>query len=76
MSSERLAEILGEALVSKDRVNFIIGGSRGVTDEVKRSADKVVSFGKATFPHMLFRLLLTEQIYRAFTINANLPYHK
>lgn len=76
VSSERLAEILGEALVSKDRVNFIIGGSRGVTDEVKRSADKVVSFGKATFPHMLFRLLLTEQIYRAFTINANLPYHK
>ncbi len=76
VSSESLAEILGAALINKDRVNFIIGGSRGVTDEVKRAADKVISFGKATFPHMLFRLMLTEQIYRAFCINAHLPYHK
>lgn len=76
VSSERLAEIIKQAYLAHDRINFIVGGSRGVDESVRQKADKVISFGSATYPHMLFRLMLSEQIYRAFTINAALPYHK
>lgn len=76
VSSERLAAIVNDAFLKSDRVNFIIGSSRGVAAKVRDKADKVISFGSATYPHMLFRLILSEQIYRAFTINAGLPYHK
>ena len=76
VSSERLAVIVNDAFLKSDRVNFIIGSSRGVSVKVRDKADKVISFGSATYPHMLFRLILSEQIYRAFTINAGLPYHK
>lgn len=57
-------------------ISFIIGGSNGVSDELKTKANKCISFGKITFPHQLFRVLLLEQIYRAFTILAGTPYHK
>ena len=57
-------------------INFIIGGSYGLSDEVKKRADKLISFSDMTFPHTLFRLMLTEQIYRAFSINGGTPYHK
>ena len=76
VSSERLAEILKTALETRDRVDFVIGGSYGVSKAVLEKADKKIAFGAATFPHMLFRLMLCEQIYRAFTINSGLPYHK
>ena len=76
VSSGRLSEILKDALTRADKVNFVIGSSRGVSGKVRERADKVISFGRATYPHMLFRLMLCEQIYRAFAINANLPYHK
>lgn len=57
-------------------ITFIIGGSNGVSDKVKNRADYKMSFGKVTYPHQLMRVILSEQIYRAFSIMNNLPYHK
>lgn len=57
-------------------ISFIIGGSDGVSQDVKARADYKLSFGKNTYPHQLMRVILCEQIYRAFTIMNNLPYHK
>lgn len=57
-------------------ITFIIGGSNGVSDKVKNRADFKISFGKVTYPHQLMRVILSEQIYRAFSIMNNLPYHK
>lgn len=77
LSSEEIAEFIKEKQVSgNSTISFIIGGSNGLSKEVLDKADLVLSFGKITFPHQLFRVVLTEQIYRAFTIIAGLPYHK
>ena len=57
-------------------ITFVIGGSNGVSEKVKSRADFKISFGKATYPHQLMRVILSEQIYRAFSIMNNLPYHK
>ncbi len=57
-------------------INFIIGGSYGVSSEVERSADIKLSFSKFTFPHQLMRLIFLEQIYRWFSIINNSKYHK
>ncbi len=57
-------------------ITFIIGGSYGLSDRVKEKANELMSFSDATFPHTLFRVMLCEQIYRAFSINVNSPYHK
>ncbi len=57
-------------------ITFVIGGSYGLSDDVKSRADKLISFSEMTFPHTLFRLMLTEQIYRAFSILGGTPYHK
>lgn len=57
-------------------ITFVVGGSYGLSEELKRKADGLISFSDMTFPHTLFRLMLTEQIYRAFCINAGTPYHK
>jgi len=57
-------------------INFIIGGSLGLSDEVLNRADFRLSFSKMTFPHKLMRVILVEQIYRAFRIMNNHPYHK
>lgn len=57
-------------------ITFVIGGSNGVSDKVKNRADFKISFGKVTYPHQLMRVILSEQIYRAFSIMNNLPYHK
>lgn len=57
-------------------ITFIIGGSNGLCEEVINSADFKLSFSKMTFPHQLFKLVLLEQIYRAFKINAGETYHK
>jgi 23S rRNA (pseudouridine1915-N3)-methyltransferase len=76
-SSEELADSLDKlATYGKSKLAFVIGGSLGLSDEVlKRSNDKL-SFSKMTFPHQLMRLILVEQIYRAFRINRGEPYHK
>lgn len=57
-------------------VSFLIGGSLGLSDECKKRANVSVSFGKMTFPHQLARVMLLEQIYRAFKIAHHEPYHK
>jgi 23S rRNA (pseudouridine1915-N3)-methyltransferase len=76
-SSEELADTLDKlATYGKSKVAFIIGGSLGLSNEVLQRADEKLSFSRMTFPHQLMRLILIEQIYRAFRINRNEPYHK
>lgn len=58
------------------KIDFVIGGSLGLSPEVMKRADATVSFGRFTMPHQLMRLVLSEQIYRAFMINSGSPYHK
>lgn len=76
LSSEQLAETLEKAYLTQPVVTFVIGGSEGVDERVRSRADLRLSFGRVTFPHQLMRLMLSEQIYRAFTIIEGLPYHK
>ena len=77
LSSEKLADKI-KAL--KDRgegeITFVIGGSYGISPAVKSKADELLSFSDMTFPHTLARVILTEQIYRAFMINSGAKYHK
>lgn len=76
-SSEELADSLDKlATYGKSKIAFVIGGSLGLSDEVLKRADEKLSFSKMTFPHQLMRLILIEQVYRAFRINRNEPYHK
>ena len=77
LSSVQLAARLEDiALSGKSRVNFIIGGSYGLSDAVKSRADLRLSMSPMTFPHQLARVMLCEQIYRAFKIMKNETYHK
>ncbi len=57
-------------------ITFVIGGSYGIADQIKQKANALMSFSDMTFPHTLFRLMLTEQIYRAFSIINGSAYHK
>lgn len=76
-SSEELADSLDKlATYGKSKVAFVIGGSLGLSQEVLQRADEKLSFSKMTFPHQLMKLILLEQIYRAFRINRGEPYHK
>lgn len=76
-SSEMLASKLETfALEGDSRISFIIGGSDGVTNEIKARASERISFGPITLPHNLARVVLLEQIYRAFKIIRKEPYHK
>ena len=77
MNSEDLAKrVKYIATYQKSHIAFVIGGSLGLSNLVKARADLKLSFSKMTFPHQLFKLLLLEQIYRAFKINNNEVYHK
>ena len=77
VSSEGLKDIIEKAQISGEgEMSFVIGGSNGVSKILVDKARCVISFGDITFPHQLFRVVLAEQIYRAFTILEGKPYHK
>ena len=77
ISSEELATTLDNyATYGQSKVSFIIGGSLGLHPSIKKQADLSISFGRITLPHQLMRLVLVEQIYRAFRINHGHAYHK
>ena len=77
LKSEELAQKINSlALSGRGKICFIIGGSFGLSDEVKSLGGLKLSFGKLTLPHQLMRVILLEQIYRAFSILNNSKYHK
>lgn len=76
MPSEMLAEKINGICMTDSRINFVIGGSLGLDERVKKIADMKLSFSQMTFPHQLMRVILLEQVYRAFKINAGEKYHK
>ena len=76
-TSEEFAHFFkDECVKGANTFTFVIGGSVGLWDEIKKTSNLKLSFSKMTFPHQLMRVILTEQIYRAFKINANESYHK
>lgn len=77
LSSEELSKTLdGVQINGKSTVDFIIGGSYGLSQAIKSRADLRLSMSKMTFPHQMARMILSEQIYRAFEISTNGKYHK
>lgn len=77
MSSEELSKLFDRIRVEgKSRVDIIIGSSFGLSDEVKKRADLRLSVSPMTFPHQLFRVMILEQVYRAFQISTGGKYHK
>lgn len=75
-SSEEMAEEIENISLRYSEINFIIGGSNGVGDELRKLVDFRLAFSSFTFPHQLMRLILMEQIYRWISINKNIKYHK
>lgn len=76
ISSEELSAKLEDISMRSSTVDLIIGGSWGLSDELKSRADFKLSMGKMTFPHQLCRVMLLEQVYRAFQISKGTKYHK
>ncbi|MDE6388878.1 MAG: 23S rRNA (pseudouridine(1915)-N(3))-methyltransferase RlmH [Lachnospiraceae bacterium] len=75
-SEEFAGEIEKLATQGTSHIQFIIGGSLGLYEEICKKADRAVSFSKMTYPHQLMRVILLEQIYRAYRIINGEPYHK
>ena len=75
-TSLELADKLDKVRITNSNITFIIGGSYGVDDEIKKVVNERISFSKLTFPHQLFRVILLEQIYRCFKIINHEEYHK
>lgn len=77
LSSEEFADKLKSIDINMNKeIIFLIGGPFGLSDEIKKKADLILSLSKMTFPHDMFRIFLTEQIYRAMTIIKGEKYHK
>lgn len=77
LTSEDLASKIDQLYTyGNSNITFVIGGSYGLSNKVKSRSSLALSFSKFTFPHQLMRLILLEQIYRAFTINNHKEYHK
>ncbi len=76
-SSEEFARSLAKISTNQTgNIAFILGGSDGLSENIRRSANMVISLGKMTYPHMLARLLLVEQLYRSYMIIEGRSYHK
>ena len=75
-SSEAFAGKLAALADRGEEITFVIGSSEGLSDRVKERADELISFSDMTFPHRLMRIILLEQVYRGFMINAGAKYHK
>ncbi|MFV0499848.1 MAG: 23S rRNA (pseudouridine(1915)-N(3))-methyltransferase RlmH [Bacilli bacterium] len=75
-SSEEFSKTLNNELIEYGYVQFIIGGSYGISEELKKRCNMMMSFSKMTFPHMIMRGVVLEQIYRSFKIVNNETYHK
>ncbi len=76
-TSESFSKSLSQLMnTGKSTIDFVIGGSLGTSDEILKRSDATISFSDMTFPHQLMRVILLEQIYRAFRIMKNEPYHK
>ena len=76
LTSEEFSNTIDKTLINYPNITFIIGGSYGIHDDIKNKSNLKLSFSKMTFPHQLFRIVLLEQIYRAFKIIKNESYHK
>ena len=76
LSSIELSELIEKTTITHSNITFIIGGSYGLDDEIKKLSCYKLSFSKMTFPHQLFRLLFLEQLYRSYKIINNEEYHK
>ena len=76
LTSEEFSEKLNQIQIENSNIVFIIGGSYGLSDEIKQLSKLHLSFSKMTFPHQLFRVLLLEHIYRCYKILNNESYHK
>lgn len=76
LTSLEFARKLEKTFISYPNITFIIGGSDGIHDDIKKISNYALSFSSLTFPHQLFRVMLLEQIYRCFKINNNETYHK
>ena len=76
MTSVEFSDKINNILIENSNITFVIGGSYGLSEGIKNKANYHLSFSKMTFPHQLFRVLLLEQIYRAFKIINNEKYHK
>ncbi len=76
LSSRDFAGKLEQFAVSHTQLQFVIGGADGLSDEIRKKATMLLSFGAQTWPHMMVRVMLMEQIYRAQQIIAGHPYHR
>ena len=75
-SSEEFAQMIDKCAQMSGELILVIGGSDGLPEQIKAMCDYRLSFSKMTFPHQLMRVILLEQLYRAFNINNNGKYHK
>jgi len=76
ISSNEFADLITDYSMNDHQIEFVIGGSHGLSSEVLDKSNHVISASKLTFPHRLFKIILSEQIYRACSIISNHPYHK
>ncbi|MDD6879049.1 MAG: 23S rRNA (pseudouridine(1915)-N(3))-methyltransferase RlmH [bacterium] len=76
LNSVELSKKIEKIQIFNSNITFIIGGSHGIHNDIKKKSDYKLSFSKMTFPHQLFRIILLEQIYRSYKIINNERYHK
>ena len=76
LSSVEMADFIDKTLIVNSNLTFIIGGSFGIHEDIKKLSNYRLSFSKMTFPHQLFRVIFLEQLYRSFKIINNETYHK